>query len=126
MKNRRKLRKIIVDGKEYLWSYNYDDMDFSDYPHSYYVFVPKEFPALKVRVYFKKYAPQMKISGYLYNGTPCRYNDEEIVMNLCRPYFAAQMISYVFGNICRDAVSGEINIENGDDILRKLGYSDFE
>lgn len=56
MKNRGKLRHIIVKEKGYLWNYFYDDMDFSNYPYSYYLFVPTENPRLKVRVYFTKYA----------------------------------------------------------------------
>ena len=47
----------------------YDDMDFSNYPYSYYVFVPEENQRFKIRVYFTKYEPQMKLDACLYRGT---------------------------------------------------------
>ena len=34
MKNRVRLRVMDIDGEKYLWSYNYDDMDFLNYPYS--------------------------------------------------------------------------------------------
>ncbi len=61
MKNRSKLRHIIINNKGYLWNYYYDDMDFSSFPYSYYLFVPVNNQKLKVRVYFKKYMPQMNL-----------------------------------------------------------------
>lgn len=125
MKNRGKLRHIIVKEKGYLWNYFYDDMDFSNYPYSYYLFVPAENPRLKVRVYFTKYAPQMKLDVYASEGTICRYKGRTIEMNLCRPFFAGQVIEYVFDKYCHGTDVGELVIKNGEAVLEKLGYSDF-
>ena len=125
MKNRGKLRHIIVKEKRYLWNYFYDDMDFTNYPYSYYLFVPAENPRLKVRVYFTKYAPQMYLDVYKSEGTICQYKGRQIEMNLCRPLFARQVIEYIFDKCCHDTDVGEITIKNGEAILENLGYSDF-
>ena len=125
MKNRIKLRSMKIDKKEYLWSYNYDDMDFSNYPYSYYLFVPKKNQRLKVRVLFTKYAPPMKLNIYKYEGTACLYEGQQKILNLCRPYFAKQIIEYVFENYCSDNDAGEIEIKDGEKILEEIGYSDF-
>lgn len=125
MKNRIKLRSMIIDEKEYLWSYNYDDMDFSNYPYSYYLFVPKENKRLTVRVLFTKYAPPMKLSIYKDEGTACLYKGQQIILNMCRPYFAKQIMEYVFENYCNDNDTGEIEIKDGEKILEEMGYSDF-
>lgn len=125
MKNRVNLRQMKIGNDEYLWSYNYDDMDFVNYPYSYYLFAPKNNQKLKVRVYFTKYAPNMNLNVYKYEGTPCLYKGEKAVLNLCRPFYARQIIEYVFRNCCSDTDIGEINIENGDNILTELGYSEF-
>ena len=98
---RSKLRRISVDGKAYRWNYMYDDMDLVNYPYSYYVFVPEENPRFKVRVYFTKYAPQMKLDVYVVEGTICQYQGEPALMNLCRPFFAAQVIRYVLRTAVR-------------------------
>ncbi len=125
MKNRGKLRHIIVKEKRYLWNYFYDDMDFTNYPYSYYLFVPAENPRLKVKVYFTKYAPQMYLDVYMSEGTLCQYKGRKIEMNLCRPLFARQIIEYVFDKCCQDMDIGELVIKNGEAILENLGYSDF-
>lgn len=65
---RGRLRQISVDGRAYRWNYYYDDMDFENYPYSYYLFVPEENQRLKVRVYFTKYAPQMNLDCYITGG----------------------------------------------------------
>ena len=122
---RSKLRRISVDGKAYRWNYMYDDMDLVKYPYSYYVFVPEENPRFKVRVYFTKYAPQMKLDVYVVEGTICQYQGEPALMNLCRPFFAAQVIRYVFAHCCQDTDRGEVEIRDGEAVLESLGYSDF-
>ena len=125
MKNRGKLRRIVVNGRAYLWNYYYDDMDFTNYPYSYYLFVPEENRRLKVRIYFAKYVPQMKLDVYTSEGTICQYKGKQVEMNLCRPFFARQMIEYVFDKCCYDTDVGELEIKNGEAILENLGYSDF-
>ncbi len=115
-----------VDGEKYLWSYNYDDMDFVNYPHSYYLFVPQNNKKLKVRVYFTRYSPNMNIDAYFDEGTPCFYGKEKIILNLCRPFFARQILEYVFNNLCSKSDVGEIDFKDGDNILYKLGYRDFD
>ena len=125
MKNRKKLREMTFDGETYLWAYHYDDMDFSNYPYSYYLFVPKDNKKLKVRVYFVKYAPNMNLDIYREEGTSCLYKGEKVVLNLCRPFFARQMIEYVFEYCCKRDDTGEIDIKDGDMILEKMGYTEF-
>lgn len=124
MNNRNKLRHLVADDKEYLWNYYYDDMDFTNYPYSYYLFIPKNNQKLKVRVHFSKYVPEMNLN-ISNEGTVCFYGEEQIVLNLCRPYYARQMIEYIFSNCCRNTDTGEIDIKNGEDILEQLGYRDF-
>lgn len=116
---------MTIDGKEYLWNYYYDDMDFSHYPYSYYLFVPKNNQRLKVRVYFTRYAPQMNLQLYPSEGTVCFYQGKQVILNLCRPCFAKQVIEYVFENCCQDMMTGEVNLMEGDTILQQLGYSGF-
>lgn len=125
MKNRNKLRTINIDGARYLWSYNFDDMDFINYPYSYYLFVPENNKKLKIRVYFTKYAPNMNLDAYSDDGTPCLCKGEKIILNLCRPFFARQMIEYVFSHCCSPSASGEINIADGDSLLTAMGYENF-
>ncbi len=125
MKNRNKLRHIIINNKEYLWNYYYDDMDFSNFPYSYYLFVPINNRKLKVSVYFKKYMPQMNLDVYTSEGTPCLYKNKPVVLNLCRPFYGGQVIEYVFKNRYKDTDIGEFKILDGDNILEQLGYSDF-
>lgn len=50
---RGRLRQISVDGRACRWNYYYDDMDFENYPYSYYLFAPEENQRLKVRVYLQ-------------------------------------------------------------------------
>ena len=114
-----------IDQKEYLWSYNYDDMDFSNYPYSYYLFLPKKNKRLKVRVLFKKYAPQMKLDIYKNEGTICLFKGQQVILNLCRPYYARQVMEYVFQNYCNENDIGEIDIEDGEKILTEMGFTDF-
>ena len=125
MKNRKKLRQMTFNGELYLWAYHYDDRDFDNYPYSYYLFVPKENNKLKVRVYFKRYAPDMAIDIYSEAGTICLYKGERIVLNLCRPFFARQVIEYVFQNCCNNTDTGEVEIKDGDLILNRLGFKEF-
>lgn len=126
MKNRVHLREINLNGKEYLWSYNYDNLDFSNFPYSYYLFVPKCNQKLKVRVYFTEYAPPMNLGGNQNEGTPCLYKGQKVILNLCRPFFTKQILEYVFQKYCSDTDTGEIEIKDGDKILTELGYSDFK
>lgn len=125
MKNRVKLRMMMFNEEKWLWSYNYNDMDFINYPHSYYLFVPDDNRKLKVRVFFTRYAPNMNLDAYLDEGTICFHNGKRVVLNLCRPFFARQIIEYVFNNLCSRTDIGEINIKDGDSILENLGYTDF-
>lgn len=126
MKNRTKLRPMTFNGESYLWAYHYDDKDFCNYPYSYYLFVPKNNDKLKVRVYFTRYAPNMSINAYSEEGTICLYKGEKIILNLCRPFFARQMIEYIFSHCCNKTDIGEIDIKDGDTVLEKLGYTEFD
>ena len=125
MKNRNKLRTMTFNGETYLWAYHYDDNDFSNYPYSYYLFVPKDNNKLKVRVYFTRYAPNMDIDAYSEEGSICLYKGERIILNLCRPFFARQILEYVFEYRCNKSYIGEIDIKDGDTILETLGYTGF-
>ena len=126
MKNRVKLREMTYDGETYLWAYYYDDMDFSNYPYSYYLFIPKDNEKLKVKVFFTRYAPNMKMDIYSEEGTKCLYHGEKIVINLWRPFFARQVIEYVFSHCCKKTDIGDIEIKYGDTILENIGYSEFD
>ena len=125
MKNRDKLRIITFNGETYYWAYYYDDMDFKKYPYSYYLFIPKANNKLKVRVYFTRYAPNMKLNIYTEDGTMCMFRGEKTILNLNQPYFARQVIEYIFNHCCKTSDIGEISINDGDGILEKIGYSDF-
>lgn len=129
MKTRSRLREITFNGETYLWAYHYDDKDFNNYPFSYYLFVPKDNNKLKVRVYFTRYAPNMNIDIYSEEGkkgTICLYKGEKTILNLCRPFFARQIIEYVFRYRCNRSDTGEIEIKDGDTILEMLGYTEFD
>lgn len=67
----------------------------------------------------------MNIDVYTAEGTPCLYKGEPCVLNLCRPYYAGQMIEYVFANRCHASDLGELEIRDGDAILEAMGYMDF-
>lgn len=126
MKNRPKLRQITFNGESYRWAYYYDDKDLNNYPFSYYLFVPEHNDKLKIRVYFKRYVPNMDLDICTEEGTVCLFKGERTVLNLCRPFFARQVIEYVFSHCCNKTDTGEIEIRDGDTILEKLGYTEFE
>lgn len=67
----------------------------------------------------------MNLDIYVTDGTICQYKGKEVVLNLCRPLFARQVIEYVFENCCHDTDTGEIEFKNGEAILENIGYSDF-
>lgn len=120
---KKRLRHMTINDREYLWNYFYDDMDFASYPYSYYLFIPKCNPKLKIRVYFTKYAPPMRLVPD--KGTDCFCRGKQAVLNLNRPYFARQMLEYIFQNYCRETDIGEIEIKDGEAVLERIGYSDF-
>lgn len=126
MKNRSKLKEMTFDGETYLWAYHYDASDLKNYPYSYYLFVPKDNEKLRVRVYFTRYAPNMDIDAYSEEGTVCLYKGEQVILNLCRPFYARQVIEYVFSHCCCKTDKGETELRNGDHILEELGYTDFD
>lgn len=67
----------------------------------------------------------MNLAVYPNEGIPCSYQGRQVVLNLCRPYYARQVIEYVFSYCFPDTTQGEISIKDGEAILEQLGYSDF-
>ena len=56
----------------------------------------------------------------------CTFCGADAVLDLHRPSCAARVAGYVFGGLCRRDDVGEVRLENGDDILRAVGYKGFE
>lgn len=123
MKNRPAPRTLHIGEKEYLWSYNFDKSDYKNYPYSYYMFSPKDNQKLKVRVYFTQYENPTDITP---SGTPCIYKGENVILNLCEPSAAKRVAEYVFTELIPDNQTGEVELRDGDEILRNIGYKDFE
>ena len=122
-----KLRELTVNGREYLWAYRYDENDLSVFPvMSYLLFVPKDNKRLTVRVFFREYQPDMALGVPNVEAVNCTLKGEDTVLNLHRPSCAARVAGYVFSELCSPDDSGEVRLENGDEILRKPGYEGFE
>ena len=56
----------------------------------------------------------------------CTFKGEDAVLDLHRPSCAARVAGYVFEKLCSCDDSGEVRLDNGDDILRAVGYEGFE
>ena len=124
---RRKLRELTVSGRTYLWSYNYDEKDCKSFPIiSYLLLVPADNRRLTVRVYFKEYQPEMALGVPNIEAVNCTFKGEDAVLNLNRPSCAAMVAGYVFSKRCDPTETGEKRIDDGDAVLRALGYEGFE
>lgn len=124
---RRKLRELTVSGRTYLWSYNYDEKDCKSFPIiSYLLLVPKDNRRLTVRVFFREYQPCMALAVPNAEAVNCTLDGEDAVPDMHRPYCAARVAGYVFEKLCSCDESGEVRLDNGDDILRAVGYEGFE
>lgn len=112
------LRKIVVNGKEYLWTYSFDDYD---YQNDSSLVVKSADKKGKLIVYFKTdkwdhgYCPFNK-------GVQATLNNEPVTINLNQPRFAAEIIAFVLDKLQVDCLSGTVELDDGIQILHDLGY----
>jgi len=88
--------------------------------------VTKDNRRLTVRVFFREYQPCMVLGVPNIEAVNCTFCGADAVLDLHRPSCAARVAGYVFGGLCRRDDVGEVRLENGDDILRAVGYKGFE
>ncbi len=115
------LRKIVINGCEYLWKYVFDDYD---YHGDSYILIKSIDKNGKLIISFC-----VGPSDYGYcpfnKGVEAIYRGERIIINLNQPRFIAETVKFVFENLNVDKLVGTISLDNGIEIIHKLGY-EFE
>ncbi|EHR8837895.1 hypothetical protein ABJ851_003290 [Shigella flexneri] len=114
------LRKIVVDGRTWLWCYRYY---YSDERDSYIRIISDDKQG-QVVIYFR-------VGAYNYGGCPFNdglaafYRGEKITINMNQPRFIAQLLAHVLKDIPGRTLSGVMEYQNGIGMLHQLGY-EFE
>lgn len=112
------LRKIIVDEKEYLWKYNFDDYDYQC--DSSLIIISTEGKGQLI-IHFRTekwdfgYCPFNK-------GVEAQYKGERVIINLNQPRFIAELIRYAINHLKVDTLTGTVALDNGIEILHAIGY----
>lgn len=115
------LREITVYEQEYFWKYVFDD---DDCQNDSFILVKCKNKTGKLLVYFKKesweygYCPFNKGIQAMFDGQP-------ILINLNQPRFIAEIIKYALNYLKVENLVGTLSLDNGIEILHKLGY-EFE
>lgn len=111
-------RKIMIDSKEYLWKYTFDDYDYQE--DSSLVIKSAEKKG-KLIIYFRtgKYD-----TGYcpFQKGVPAVNKNEFITINLNQPRFVSELFTFAIGKLQVKSLSGTIELTNGIEMLHELGY----
>ena len=111
-------RKIVVDGKEYLWKYSFDDYD---YQLDSSVVVKSDDKKGKLIVYFR--TGKLDFGYCPFNrGLPAMRYNEAVTINLNQPRFIAEIISSALNQLEVDCLSGTVELGNGIELLHSLGY----
>jgi hypothetical protein len=121
-------RNISVDGSDYLWQYSFDDSDYM--LPSRLVFRSNNDSAKrgKLVIGFSQKSPLPQhntIIGYcpFNRGLPARKDDVDVIINLNRPRFAAELLGYCLeyrlGGQFPDTT---LEFNDGIEMLYELGY----
>ncbi|WP_339102018.1 hypothetical protein [Candidatus Enterococcus clewellii] len=116
-------RKIVVDGKAYLWKYSFDDYD---YQNDSALIIKSADKQGKLLINFRTgnwdhgYCPFNR-------GVPGIYMGEPVVINLNQPRFIMEIISFSMKHLQLNQLSRTVELNNGIEILNELGYTfDYE
>lgn len=115
------LRKIVIQEKEYLWKYTFDDYDYENDSH---LVIKDSNKDGKLIIYFRTgkwdfgYCPFNR-------GVPAIYHGEPVVINLNQPRFIAEIFAYVMNKLKKDSLIGTTEFNEGLEMLHDMGY-EFE
>ncbi|MGN0438264.1 MAG: hypothetical protein ACI4F4_07030 [Lachnospiraceae bacterium] len=116
----KSFRSVNVRGKLYSWKYVYDDLDFENYPYSYYLIIPDENKKFILKVLFRELEPPMILERD--EGTLAFFEGKEMYLNLNRPRYVVQIIEYLLAKNIDFNKSETLIYEKGEMIFRELGY----
>ena len=115
-------RKIIVESKEFLWKYSFDD---ADYQCDSFIVVKTVDKKGKLVVYFRTEKADDYGRCPFNKGVLALFKNEVTIINLNQPRFVAEIISYVLEQRHLDCLVGTVELKNGIEILHDIGY-EFE
>lgn len=110
----KKLRKIVVEGIEYKWRFR--NSSLIHHEPAYLLIVKSDNPKEMLKLYFN-----INDSFLLNSGFPMTFDNEQILVNLNQPQFAAQIIHHCKADKT-SFVSGKINSLDGVKVLQGMGY----
>ncbi|MCI9354237.1 MAG: hypothetical protein HFE58_05435 [Firmicutes bacterium] len=114
----RRFRKIVVNTIEYKWLFRYSHYDYIHFP--YLLIVNNSFPKKTLCVYFP-----IKEHFLLNSGFPAVFQENNVEINLNRPFYVAQIIHYYRKNekILQTEYNHNYKGLDGIKILQKIGYN---
>lgn len=112
------LRKISVDGNDYLWSYHFDDYD---YQNASQLVVKSADKKGSLIVLFGERNPAV---GYcpFNRGVEATLKGKQVTINLNQPRFVAEILTHILKEKKMDRLVGTTMLQNGIEILRDMGY----
>ena len=115
------MRKIVVNGKEYLWQYSFDDYD---YQMDSYLTIKTADRKGKLMISFRG---EKNDFGYcpFNKGLEAICRGEKVIINLNQPRFVAELIAAALAHLVAAHLEGTTMLKNGVELLRGLGY-EFE
>ena len=115
----KKLRKLIVNTKEFLWKCNFSRGEVCK--STLTIYLTKE---AKIIIMF--FARDTFTCGNPFNeGFPMLKNNEVVQINLNCPKYAAELIDYLDKSQLLEVRNSKI-VFDGNDLLKKMGYIDVE
>lgn len=120
MKSRKCLRKLILNEEQFLWQYYYDDLEFTNYPFSYYLIVLASNRKFEIRVLFNKLEPPMLLNGD--KGMTAIKDNREVNLNLNEPKNVKDLIEYLMKNEVDFEKQKKWLFEDGEGLFEKMGY----
>jgi len=111
-------RRIIINSKEYLWKYSFDDYD---YQNDSSLVVKSADKKGKLIIYFRT---DKQDHGYcpFSKGVTATFHNEPIIINLNHPRFAAELIAFALNKLQFDCLSGTVRMNDGIKMLHDIGY----
>lgn len=111
-------RKIVIEGKEYLWKYSFDSYD---YQGDSAIVVKSADKTGKLVIYFRTWQWD---HGYcpFNKGVPAMYQKQPVVINLNQPRFIAEIVKFALDRLQNGTLTGTVEVDDGIEMLHGLGY----
>lgn len=117
---KKKFRKLVINKKEYYWTYHYDDYDYIE--NTYLLILPLFDKKAEIYIIFEKLFPPIHYTAHCM--TSAFKNGESIIFNLNQPKFTAEFIDYIMKNKV-DFTQQKRYSFCAENLLKELGY-EFE